>query len=813
MQQEHSQNHPISDRRNSPDDISTNHSITKTGKHSPTSMKKIGSSNNSIISAIVTLPAKKEDITEVPAIKELPILENLNKSADSNDDVSDNVESTAEETKALFWKTLSFWQRTSEVGEVKEPDEIENADVVISQTRTQDPQQAQELFPPASQGSGYTTTDTVITNSIWAPNPTTLLADETVTKSDINIAIVDDNSPLNSHDDTNFIWNITRRVSTLPAALPFLQQRQTSLMDDELAPNRCSEVIAVSRDSVETNNIRSVLSESDKGKNEPVQSDSWWTPWRWNFYESSKPNVNESVSELGSGIMEDELLKLQRKEVSNQIKVQSYGIPKAITWGSMHHLNDNFENVLITGNSYKKPVMLKKMPQSMFEINENGLIKKNDTESNQLTAHESIVLPDLSWNYRDLTWRTRCRITLSKIPILESFFSPQVHLYADNTLRCKHKNLKKPIKKVVVLSFHGFFPQKIVRNIIGEPTGTAEQMNKMAIAELERWSKINNVELNINVINLEGHGKIFERVNGCLSILDNWTDIISESDYILAVANSISVPLAIHALAKLITSNVFDDVKKLGLIGFSGILMGPFPEVESKINTRGSVGQDNDIISEMFDLEDPDSLQSKEIIRNMRILLKKNFKITFIGSLNDCFAPLYSSLGLHLLHPNIYRALYVDGKDHQPDFLVSLFNLILTVRNLNYTDHGLLVELSNFFSSQIGDGGHSKVLNNKYGYRIGINNMLNTSDLLYQQTMIEDSRNLRENNVNNYHIPWSLRGFIQELNKLQKHFDVEQIIEQLFEEFKSWEPQGTKRKELKYCMEAFENVLNEDFGL
>jgi hypothetical protein len=196
----------------------------------------------------------------------------------------------------------------------------------------------------------------------------------------------------------------------------------------------------------------------------------------------------------------------------------------------------------------------------------------------------------------------------------------------------------------------------------------------------------------------------------------------------------------------------------------------------------------------------------------MRTMMKMNFKVTFVGSLNDCFAPLYSSLSLHLRHPNIFRAIYIDGTENQADFLVSLFNLILTVKNLNYSDHGLLIELSSFFNGKTGNGGHSKILRNKYAYRNGISNMLNTSDLVYPQSLQEDLLNFQEHTTNSYHIPWCLRGFLEEMEKLQRHFDIDQMIEQLYEEFKSWEPIETKERELWYCMQAFENVLNEDLG-
>lgn len=728
------------------------------------------------------------------------------------------VNTHGQEKTALFWRTLTFWQRASlneegevsdRIGDILESDvghvseELNQTDVII------------ESSPADHESSPL--------KKPFINNPTTIvtehIAQSTVIKDGETNTIISSNQDIVSNEEaikfTNddpdderrgSIWNITRRVSYLQ----FLQPKADDMIET-FVPNKLSQVLDTNQQVI-TNANATQPTITDINKSENEQQSNWWSPWKWAVSRKSTLNQDEAASDLGPAVVEDELLKLQRKEVSNQIKLQSYGIPKAVIWGSYYHEGDGNCNVQITG-SYKKPVVMKHLPESVFEITEKGFQKKKETEQGDLDIIESIVLPDIRWNYRNLTWRTKCRITLSKIPKLDSIFRPQKHLYMDASLTKKKKGNPKPLKKAVVISFHGFLPQKIVRNIIGEPTGNAEEMSKNAVDELKRWSAINNIDLDINIVNIEGHGKIFERVNGCLTFLDNCMDTIKSCDYLLCVANSHNVPLAIHTISKLVTSGYLDEVEKLGLVGLAGLCMGPIPEIESRISARGSVGQDNEIISELFDLEDPESLQGKEIIRSMKILIKKNFKVTFIGALNDCFSPLYSSLGLNISHPNIYRAIYVDKENHQPDFLVSLFNLILTIKNLNYKDHGLLIELSNFFSGSIAEGGHSKLMKNKYCYRVGINNMLNTCNLFYEQSMVEELTNAKEFTSNSYHIPWCLRGLLEELEILQKHFDAKQILQQLYQEFKSWESHDQKSKELRYCMEAFDNVLNEDFGL
>lgn len=733
-------------------------------------------------------------------------------SQQQRENISFEAQKSQERTKT-YWKPWSLWNNNNRGSAIDLEDGKRKGDGKKGEN---------EIIPNVNALKQSNVINDQNDNNSTTPN---VIDDNILTTTENDNHTEDVENP--DVENSNFLWNITRRVSIIPF-LPIGPNGQISV--NEMAPNKCSPVTDNNEFTVTSNSINSQTNKTKSNnnhidgdsnrnsndtnfgdENELTRRGSWWTSWNWR--NQNDKETEESVSDLGSGIVEDELMKVQRREIANQIKCQSYGIPKSVVWGNLQQLNEDFCYVRITGNTYKKPVIMKKMPESAFGLNERQLTKISDNNNNVDTISsviESIVLPDIEWNYRNLTMKTKCRIALSKIPALQTFFLPQLHLYYQENKMINTK--KKATKNAIVLCFHGFLPQKIVKNLIGENTGSAEQMKEFAIKELNRWSAIQNIDLSINTICLEGYGKLFERVNECLSILENWTETISNCDYILTISNSHNIPLTIHVIARLITSGILDNTEKLGFIGFSGLSMGPIPEIESKISTRGSVGQDNDIISELFDFQDPDSFQSKELIRNIRIMIKRNFKITFIGSLNDCFTPLYSSLALHLIHPNIYRAIYIDSSQNQPDFLTSLLNLILTVKNLNYNDHGLLLELSSFFIGNIGEGQHSKVINNKYGYRIGINNMLNTSDLFYQRKLQEELTNIKEYVTNSYHIPWCLRGFLEELGKLQKHFDVKQIIYQLYEEFKSWEPETQKMKDLRYCMLAIENVQHEDLG-
>ncbi|GMG55606.1 unnamed protein product [Ambrosiozyma monospora] len=364
-------------------------------------------------------------------------------------------------------------------------------------------------------------------------------------------------------------------------------------------------------------------------------------------------------------------------------------------------------------------------------------------------------------------------------------------------------------KKAVVIGIHGFYPVKFTRGLLGESTHTAQEITQRAAKQLHRWSEFNDVPLDIETIALEGYGKVLERASYALQLLENWMDSISGCDYLIIASHSQGVPIAINVTSRLINAGYLANVEKIGLINVSGICLGPFSGLDSKLPIKGFSNFEKEILLEIFDFQDPESELSCELRRHLRVLVNRNVKLTFVGSMNDQFVPLYSSLNVVMKHPNVFRCVYIDGDSDQPDFLINLMNLILITKNLCHEDHELLVELSSFLAGEINTAGHSRVLQEENVYLEGLKNTLETTQLIFEQPIKETKINVKEFNMNQYHLPWCLRGFLQELSEL-KHVDEEEQFSVLQKQFEQWNPVTKEQKELKFCMAVLGTMKRED---
>lgn len=63
--------------------------------------------------------------------------------------------------------------------------------------------------------------------------------------------------------------------------------------------------------------------------------------------------------------------------------------------------------------------------------------------------------------------------------------------------------------------------------------------------------------------------------------------------------------------------------------------------------------------------------------------------------------PLYSAVMTGFNHPGIYRAIYIEGSDYNPDFMSHLVVFALKLRNFGYDDHGLVVHLSDMIAGNV----------------------------------------------------------------------------------------------------------------
>jgi hypothetical protein len=178
-------------------------------------------------------------------------------------------------------------------------------------------------------------------------------------------------------------------------------------------------------------------------------------------------------------------------------------------------------------------------------------------------------------------------------------------------------------------------------------------------------------------------------------------DIVRQADFVFVAAHSQGAVVGMMLLAKMIEQGVVDNAR-VGFLAMAGINNGPFYHLPTTLLTGSA--------KELFEFQRSDSTVSKKYIQAIRTVLAHNTKIIYVGSIDDQLVPLESSTFQNIHHPHIFRSVFVDGRVHAPDFLSHLVGFALKLRNLGWSDHGLIRELSTPLAGSLYSGeGHSRV--------------------------------------------------------------------------------------------------------
>ncbi|KAK9366746.1 hypothetical protein V1509DRAFT_568147 [Lipomyces kononenkoae] len=354
------------------------------------------------------------------------------------------------------------------------------------------------------------------------------------------------------------------------------------------------------------------------------------------------------------------------------------------------------------------------------------------------------------------------------------------------------------IKKAVAIGIHGFFPIKMIRNIIGEPTGTSVKFANEAALGIQRWAEQNGQVLEIEKIALEGEGIVHDRVEYLYRLLSAWIDRLHDADFIMVAAHSQGTPVAVQLVAKLIEEGHADN-KKIGILGMAGISIGPFYGLDQKLVMRAYTQFESDSLRELFAFQNLESLQARRYIQGLRAVIAHGVKISFIGSVNDQLVPLYSSLCTHVNHPHIYRAIYVDGRVHAPSFIIHLIELLTKLRNMGYSDHGIIRDLSDSLAGTFTGGGHSMIYYEHAVYDIAIKYTLETTSIPKIPVKVDKFEVPTPSNYNPYNLPWTVRGMLEQ-DFVRRHLldDVKKILDK----FDDWNPDTKALKDIKYRLSA-----------
>ncbi|KAM3083641.1 hypothetical protein ACMFMF_001010 [Clarireedia jacksonii] len=361
----------------------------------------------------------------------------------------------------------------------------------------------------------------------------------------------------------------------------------------------------------------------------------------------------------------------------------------------------------------------------------------------------------------------------------------------------KHVSLSKEIptiKNAVAIGVHGLFPAPLLRKLIGQPSGTSIRFANHAAAAIRRWADDHgSPDCEIEKVALDGEGKIFERVDKLWKLLTNWTDRLRQADYIMVAAHSQGVPVALMLVAKLIEEGIVTSAR----VGVCA--MGPFASHQ----TGYQAALFNETITELFEFANYESAVAKRYEQALRRALRYGVRVTYCASIDDQLVSIESAIFSPAEHPYIYRAVFVDGRIHAPDFIAHLVGFALKLRNLGVSDHGLIRELSAPLAGSLyTGGGHSRLYDDDNVYDMAIEHSLATTSV--PNVPLYMSQYSPPTNANPYILPWIMRGVLEEeFVKTELHTEAVELLKQ----FDDWKPSTKVLQDVKYRLEAVRSKL------
>ncbi|OAA64149.1 hypothetical protein LEL_10669 [Akanthomyces lecanii RCEF 1005] len=365
------------------------------------------------------------------------------------------------------------------------------------------------------------------------------------------------------------------------------------------------------------------------------------------------------------------------------------------------------------------------------------------------------------------------------------------------------------IKRALAIGVHGLFPATYLRPMIGQPKGTSLRFASLCADSIRRWADAHGcADCSIEKVALEGEGRIGERVENLWKLLLNWIDHIRQADLIVMACHSQGVPVTMMLLDKLIDLGIITNAK-IGVCAMAGVALGPFPDHKSSL-LIGSA-------AELWDFGNPQSANSQRFEAALKRVLDYGARVTFIGSIDDQVVPMESAVYSPASHPYIYRAVFIDGRIHAPDFIAHLVGFALKLRNLGVSDHGLVRELSLALAGSLYSGeGHSRLYYDDAVYDLAIVHALETTSVPKPSPECRVEHRTVPTatpagavapalaSPNPYVLPWIMRGLLEEdFVKTELSAETEELLRQ----FDDWKPSNKALKDVKYRLEAVRSKL------
>ncbi|KAF8941224.1 hypothetical protein BGZ58_001028 [Dissophora ornata] len=374
------------------------------------------------------------------------------------------------------------------------------------------------------------------------------------------------------------------------------------------------------------------------------------------------------------------------------------------------------------------------------------------------------------------------------------------------------------IKKVAIIGVHGWFPVKLIRSVIGEPTGTSKKFCDEMDLALKDYLKLHNVELgddDITLIPLEGEGIVMNRVELLYQNLvknETWKNALHEADLVLVATHSQGTPTSTLLMARLINEGMMrvqegdPKMQRIGILAMAGISHGPFPSLKGNLIVRWFEAE---AAQELFKFMDSETEIAQKYREALHTVLTSGVRFTVVASMEDQVVPLYSAIMTSTHHPSIVRAVYIDGTSYQDDFLTNLISFSLRLRNSGMDDHGVLVQLSEVLAGSIYGEGHSTIYEEREVYMLAIRALLEppeslTSEMARSEPIMHPFH--AKQNLNPFYLPWGMRGVVDEIKALGDEI-LNEEMERLKNLYDEWNPVSKGMKEIKFRLEPVRSRL------
>ena len=434
----------------------------------------------------------------------------------------------------------------------------------------------------------------------------------------------------------------------------------------------------------------------------------------------------------------------------------------------------------------KSPTHGEKRAGSSHESEPAKKAKKPDSAEGKASAEApNLLLPSFENTYSSLSRPGLVQLLTKWLPFASSLTSPK-HL--------EPTQIPIRIKRALVIGVHGYFPAPLVRTLLGQPTGTSIRFANSAANAIQKWTQAQGYHCEIDKVALEGEGKIADRIETLWGLLLNWIDKIRKADFVLVACHSQGCPVAMMLVAKLLHFGCISSAS-IGVCAMAGVNQGPFPDYRSRWFGATAL--------ELFDFARQDSKVSQGYREALDRILKHGVKILYVGSIDDQLVSLESSTFGIINHPNIYRAVFVDGRVHAPGFLTHLVGFALKLRNLGISDHGLIRELSSPLAGSLyGGEGHSRIYEDEAVYNLAIEHTLKTT--VCKGITLHVQAESANSNQNPYILPFAMRGLLEEeYVRTELYREISELIQQ----FDDWKPASKVLKDVKFRLEGVKSKL------